>query len=740
MAAVRSSQVILVSGETGCGKSTQLPQFLLEQWEEAGKTGPFGAVVAQPRRIAAIGVATRVSEERGETVGDCVGYRVRGQNRVGPDAKLIFCTTGVLLRRLLSDSRLKEVTHLIIDEVHERHMESDFLLALLKSTILRERPDMKLILMSATLDIQRFQHYLSVSRRSSNSGVPVLSIPGRTFPVHRMFLEEALQTVGMSPMGGDAKGEVKVHGPPLSLVAEVVRRCLAKGLGGDGAVLVFMPGTWEIKQLCYFLSSDDSVMVLPLHGSLSPGDQARVFTRAPHGRRKIVVSTNVAEASITIPDVTVVIDGGRVKEMGYDPQRRMPQLLETWASKASMTQRAGRAGRVKAGVAIHLIHNSAHEKLLDHALPEMARAPLEALVLQILALSLNPKSVLLNALDPPEESAIDLAVDDLTSLGAMDDDGVLTPLGWHLSALPCPARVGKMLVYGAVLRCVSPILSIAAGLTCRSPFLKSDASTAAKLRMSNAAGGRSDHTALANALSEWEAESRKGGRRASAAFCEQCGLSNERMRELSDTRKQLGEALCSIGFLRNFAEAGDFNAHPNDNSDSWRVVKAAICAGLYPSVARVRRPKERFIALEGKGVVTAQAEAREHAFFTEADDRVFIHPSSANFTSDDWSSPWLVFHERIETSKPYIVDSTEALPYALLLFGGELSVSAEDGSIAVDEWIRFSAVGRIALLVGRLRQRLEALLLQKIEDPSADIAATPEIQAMVRILKTNGMG
>ncbi len=590
---VQENQILLVSGETGCGKSTQLPQFLLESWEDRGCVGNFAAVVTQPRRIAAIGVANRVAEEREERVGERVGYRVRGQNNVGRFSRLVFCTTGVLLQRMLSDVNFSELTHLIIDEVHERHMEADFLLALLRNSILRCRPDLKLILMSATLDEDRFQSYLSESG-TTTLAVPVLHIPGRLFPVSRRFLDapfcvascsnhhkspveeeenrdeekeyddergEAIYYhMGTEKRGGQCdfptqqhekkpvaltktkkEGDLVAEPVPLESIVNIALHAIGE-MKDSGAVLIFLPGELEIKRVANGLkmrSSDSRLHVLPLYGSLPPDQQALVFAIPPYGKRKVIVSTNVAEASITIPDVTLVIDSGRVKEMIYDHGRRMPRLQETWASRASMIQRAGRAGRVKEGTTIHLIPELYYQSQLpEHSTPEMARAPLESIVLKILALNLEPNAVLKYALDPPEEFSVTTAMADLERLGTVNAEGQLTPLGWHISAMPCPARAAKMLIYGALLGCVGPVSTIAAGLCCRTPFKRCEAAgspchcrsggipalhlntslgqhcpaaptpsfnptlyvsmlDASKKRLATCGGGRSDHTALA---------------------------------------------------------------------------------------------------------------------------------------------------------------------------------------------------------------------------------------------------
>lgn len=344
----------------------------------------------------------------------------------------------------------------------------------------------------------------------------------------------------------------------------------------------------------------------------------------------------------------------------------------------------------------------------------------------------------------------------------------LTPLGWHLAALPCPVQVGKMLIYGAVLGCLSPLLSIAAGLSCRSPFLSSgdpekrEAIDAAKKRMAAAGGGRSDHTLLAVAVSEWEAAGEGGGGggggrwggggggdRARKAFCVENGVSFERMRELGEVRKQLAQALAGIGFIPSSRAAFDPRASVNAQARSWRAVKAAVCAGLYPRVMRVRRPMEKFVDLVGVGAVSVRHTAKEFQFFTRSrgpdsgpgkDDRVFIHPSSINFRTNDWSCPWLVYHERVHTSRVFARDCTEVSPYALLLFGGRVAVQAGAGRIAVDDWVRFEAVGRIAALVNKLRQRLDGMLWEKIQDPRLDVAGSKLSEALVELLQTDGMG
>ena len=227
------------------------------------------------------------------------------------------------------------------------------------------------------------------------------------------------------------------------------------------------------------------------------------------------------------------------------------------------------------------------------------------------------------------------------------------------------------------------------------------------------------------------------------------GISFERMRELAEVRNQLAQALAGIGFISSSHAAFDSRASVNAQARSWRAVKAAVCAGLYPRVMRVRRPMEKFVDLVGVGAVSVRHTAKEFQFFTRSrgpdsgpgkDDRVFIHPSSINFKTNDWSCPWLVYHERVHTSRVFVRDCTEVSPYAVLLFGGQVSVQAGLGRIAVDDWVRFEAIGRIAALVNKLRQRLDEMLWEKIQDPRLDVAGSKLSEALVELLQTDGMG
>lgn len=520
---IQSQQVTVLSGSTGCGKSTQTPQFVLDSCIESGIGSSCSILCTQPRRLAAIAVAERVAEERTERIGDTVGYSIRLESKRSKRTRLLFCTTGVVLRYLESSPDLKGISHIIVDEVHERSIDSDFLLIILKGLLLR-RPDLKLILMSATLNASIFTNYFQ--------GSSTIDIPGRAFPVESRYLEDVIEATKYEidqrseyarkdkekkrPGGGDSsssssglkqKGSsgksrndeidskleqyhekehtkkvlesmtyVDENGKEVSyssntmtsleiidqtkinyeLIVELVKYIVTTNIHVGGSILIFLSGMAEISTLVKDLKRDPMTgddrrfCIYPLHSLLSSQEQQRVFEvmTPSSGRTKIVISTNLAETSLTIEDVTVVIDSGRMKEMQYDSKSGMSQLVETNVSLANARQRAGRAGRVRPGTCYYLYTRQRSQTLLAQPIPEMLRAPLEQLALRIKSLNLGSISNFLSrAIEPPSQAAIEHVVEVLRDYNALERrEEVLTPLGFHLAALPVDARIGKMMM------------------------------------------------------------------------------------------------------------------------------------------------------------------------------------------------------------------------------------------------------------------------------------------------------
>nr|XP_027125922.1 DExH-box ATP-dependent RNA helicase DExH3 isoform X2 [Coffea arabica] len=630
--AISRNQVVVVSGETGCGKTTQLPQYILESETEASRGAFCSIICTQPRRISAMAVAERVAAERGENLGDSVGYKVRLEGMKGRDTRLLFCTTGILLRRLLVDRNLQGVTHVIVDEIHERGMNEDFLLIVLKD-LLPRRPELRLVLMSATLNAELFSSYFG--------GAPMIHIPGFTYPVRSHFLENILETIGyrLTPYNqidnyGQDKmwkmqkqalrkrktqiasavedaldaADFKKYSPrtreslscwnPDSIGFNLIEHVLCHICQRErpGAILVFMTGWDDINALkdqleAHPLLGDPSrVLLLACHGSMASAEQKLIFNKPEGAVRKIVLATNMAETSITINDVVFVVDCGKAKETSYDALNNTPCLLPTWISQAAARQRRGRAGRVQPGECYHLYPRCVHDAFSDYQLPELLRTPLQSLCLQIKSLKLGSISEFLSkALQPPELLSVQNAIEYLKIIGALDEDENLTMLGKNLSMLPVEPKLGKMLILGSIFNCLGPVLTVVAGLSVRDPFLmpfdKKDLAESAKAQFS--AREFSDHLALVRAFEGWkEAEKEQSG----YEYCWRNFLSAQTLKAIDSLRKQFFHLLKDIGLVDDIESC-------NQWSYDQHLIRAVICAGLFPGICSIVN-KEKSVSLK----------------------------------------------------------------------------------------------------------------------------------------------
>ncbi|KAI0146271.1 helicase associated domain-containing protein [Xylariaceae sp. FL1272] len=507
---VEREQVVIVCGETGCGKSTQVPSFLLEHQLSQGR--PCKIYCTEPRRISAISLARRVSEELGEgrndlgTARSLVGYSIRGEPNTSKETRLVFATTGIVMRMLEGSNDLREITHLVLDEVHERTIDSDFLLIVLKN-LLEKRKDLKVILMSATVDAERFSNYLGRA--------PVLNVPGRTFPVQVKYLEDALEVTGYTldqqvhekeiDLDDDA-AETEDDGSSGAAAANDLRQYSAKTrntltqideyqiqfdlivrlilqIANDPAyefyskaILVFLPGIADIRTLNDFILGEPFFQkqweVVPLHSSFATEDQERAFLVPPMGTRKIVLATNIAETGITIPDVTCVIDTGKHREMRFVEKRQMSKLIDTFISRANAKQRRGRAGRVQEGLCFHMFTKYRHDHLMsDQQTPEMLRLSLQELAIRVKIYGLGGiEDTLGQALDPPSSKNIRRAIDALIDVRALTAAEDLTSLGHQLAKLPLDVFLGKLVLQGTIFKCLDMAVTVAAILQSKSPF------------------------------------------------------------------------------------------------------------------------------------------------------------------------------------------------------------------------------------------------------------------------------
>ncbi|KAE8380121.1 P-loop containing nucleoside triphosphate hydrolase protein [Aspergillus bertholletiae] len=681
--AVNSHQVTIISGETGSGKSTQSVQFILDDMIRRDLGGIANIICTQPRRISALGLADRVSDERCTSVGDEVGYIIRGDSKVKSGAtKITFVTTGVLLRRIQSGSgadgniagSLADVTHVVVDEVHERSLDTDFLLALLRD-VLRYRKDIKVILMSATLDAEIFINYFG-----GRQNVGLVNIPGRTFPVSDYYLDDIIRDTGFSPelderdfeedysaQTDESLGKVLRNmgmGINYELITSTVRYIDAQLGDQPGGILIFLPGTLEIERCLNAVKRIPNAHPLPLHASLLPAEQRRVFQSPPKGKRKIIAATNVAETSITIEDVVAVIDTGRVKETSYDPKDNMVRLQEVWASQAACKQRRGRAGRVRAGACYKLYTRQAENKMAPRPDPEIRRVPLEQLCLSVKSMQgINDVATFLaNTITPPESVAVEGALGFLHRVGALDHDK-LTALGRYLSMIPADLRCAKLMVYGSIFNCIDHCITISAILTVKSPFVsprdKREEANAAKSSFSR---GDGDLLTDLTAYQQWSERVKAQGYWQTQSWCSANFLSHQTLRDISSNKAQLLTSLKDAGLLPVDYSSDQADPRWNRNAGNRSLLRALVAGAFQPQIAQISFPDKKFMS-SVTGTVEVDPDARTIKYFNQENGRVFIHPSSLLFSAQSYpgSAAYLSYFTKMATSKVFIRDLTRKL-------------------------------------------------------------------------------
>uniref|UniRef100_A0A1A7XDF5 RNA helicase n=1 Tax=Iconisemion striatum TaxID=60296 RepID=A0A1A7XDF5_9TELE len=941
---IRENRVVLVVGETGSGKTTQISQYLLDDSCRNGQ--PCRIFCTQPRRLAAIAVAERVAAERGESVGQTVGYHIRLESRVSPMTLLTFCTSGVLLRTLMTgDTSLTTVTHVIVDEVHERDGLTDFLLTKMRD-VLQKIPTLKLILSSAALDTDLFLQYFGFC--------PVIQLKGRPFDVKELFLEDILSLTGFNRKDvskyaeetqrqekkqkcltewckaaewcaedkrssqasapsflhdGDLEDEddgsiYKLNDddaeqPEPWLVKEmdscisniflhndqeafsqlfnlILNECVAvdymhsetgstalmvaagrgflsqmqqllslgadinlKAANGwtaldfakhfqqteamdflrssiplversdleeealiqhgvpelnaeeqellrvyhhsfddqkvdldlimtllhnicsttsDGAVLIFLPGYDEIVALRdrimfddkEFFTNSESYQVFTLHSDMQTLDQKKAMKPSPPGVRKIILSTNIAETSITINDVVFVINSGKVKEKSFDTLSRVSMLKTVWVSKASVLQRKGRAGRCRPGVCFHLFSRLRFNNMQEFQVPQLLRMPLQELCLQTKLLASASCAVhefLSRAPQPPPSHAIKSAVQMLKTIDALDQNEDLTDLGYHLADLPVEPHLGKMVLCAVMLKCLDPILTIACTLAYRDPFvLPTDGSqkrAALESRKRFTSNSFSDHMALLRAFQAWQKARSEGWER---SFCQKNYLSQATMDMILGMRTQLLGQLRAIGFVR--ARGGSDIRDVNLNSENWSIVKAALVAGMYPNLVHIN-----------KEVLSSNREKKVHFHPTSILRQL---QTSTSESAKRHPTDWLIYDEMSRGHRMASVRCcTLVTSITIAIFAGSTQSSCSglqgpavqktsdsplDGlsdsdseeltDMRIDDWLVFKLEQETAGLVSELRNKWQSLLSKRIRCPSKPWSQQDEaiIQTLVSVL------
>ena len=586
--AVHANQLLIVVGDTGSGKTTQLTQYLAE----AGFANDGIIGCTQPRRVAAMSVAKRVAEEVGCQLGQEVGYTIRFEDFTSPATKIKYMTDGMLQREVLMDPDLKRYSVIMLDEAHERTIATDVLFALLKKTIKR-RPDLKIIVTSATLDADKFSAYFNEC--------PIFSIPGRTYPVEIMYsrepesdyLDAALVTVM----------QIHLTEPP-------------------GDILLFLTGQEEIDTSCEILfermkalgPSVPELIILPVYSALPSEMQSKIFEPAPPGSRKVVIATNIAETSITIDHIYYVIDPGFVKQNAYDPKLGMDSLVVTPISQAQAKQRAGRAGRTGPGKCFRLYTEAAFQsEMLPTSIPEIQRQNLSLTILMLKAMGINDL-LHFDFMDPPPTNTMLTALEELYALSALDDEGLLTRLGRKMADFPMEPSLAKVLIAAVDLGCSDEILSIVAMLSMPTVFYRpKDKQTQADQKKAKFHDPHGDHLTLLNVYNSWKQN------KYANPWCFENFIQARSMRRAKDVRDQL------VKIMERYR-------HPIVSCGrNTERVRQALCCGYFRNSAR-KDPQEGYKTLiEGTPVS--------------------LHPSSALFGKQ---AEWVIYHELVLTSKEYM--------------------------------------------------------------------------------------
>lgn len=604
LSAIHDNQVVVIIGSTGSGKTTQLTQYLYEAGY--GKYGMIGCT--QPRRVAAMSVAKRVSEETETKLGDLVGYSIRFEDCTSPATKIKYMTAGVLLRESLREKDVEQYSALIMDEAHERALDTDVLMGLLKKVVARRR-DLKLIVTSATMNAEKFSTFFG--------NVPIIEIPGRTFPVEIMFHKTPCEDYVDSAV----KQILKIH---LSMPA--------------GDILVFMTGQEDIETTCEVaaerlgqIENAPLLEILPIYSQMPADLQAKIFKSASDNSRKVIVATNIAETSLTVDGIMYVIDTGYCKLKVYNPKIGMDALQITPISQANANQRSGRAGRTGAGTCYRLYTEQAFNyELFPNNIPEIQRTNLSNVVL--LLKSLGVENLLdFDFMDPPPQETILNSMYQLWVFGALDNTGALTCMGKKMVQFPLDPALSKLLIMSESLQCTAEVLTIVSMLSVPNVFYRPKE----RIEESDACREKffvpeSDHLTLLNVYNQWKANGYRDD------WCTAHFVHSKALFKAREVRTQLLDIMKT-----------ERMPYVSCGSD-WDIVRKAICSAYFHQGARLKGIGEYFNLRSG---MPCQ-----------------LHPTSAlygmGFTPD-----YIVYNDLVMTSKEYMQCVTAVDPYWLAEMG-----------------------------------------------------------------------
>jgi pre-mRNA-splicing factor ATP-dependent RNA helicase DHX15/PRP43 len=613
------TQILVFVGETGSGKTTQIPQFVLfdDQPHLHGKM----VACTQPRRVAAMSVADRVAAEMDVTLGEEVGYSIRFEDKTSPSTILKYMTDGMLLREAMNDHNLSRYSTIILDEAHERTLATDILMGLLKE-VAQRRPDLKIVIMSATLDAQKFQKYFN--------DAPLLAVPGRTHPVEIFYTPE----------------------PEKDYVEAAIRTVLQiHATEAQGDILLFLTGEEEIEDACRKIGMEadelvreadaGTLKIYPLYGTLPPQQQQKIFEPAPPPRtqggrpsRKVIVSTNIAETSLTIDGIVYVVDPGFSKQKVYNPRIRVESLLVSPISKASAQQRAGRAGRTRPGKCFRLYTEEAFKKeLIEQSYPEILRSNLASTVLELKKLGIDDL-VHFDLMDPPAPETLMRALEELNYLACLDDEGELTALGRMASDYPLDPALAVMVLSSPEFYCSNEILSLTALLSVPQIFVRPASNRKRADEMKDLfAHPDGDHLTMLNVYHAFKSPEAQANPK---QWCHDHFMSYRALQQADNVRLQLKRIM--------ERQEIELMSTPFEDRKYYENIRRALVAGFFMQVAK--------------------RDASGKMYTTVKDDQnVLLHPSCVL----QQDSEWVLYNEFVLTSKNYIRTVTAVKPEWLLV-------------------------------------------------------------------------